>query len=192
MQTESIPSGCCQCGCGEQTPLATSTRPSRGYVKGEPLRFMPGHGKRKPLIDRVIAKMQVHPLGCWEYTGATSNGYGRVQSDQGAAGTIGTHRVMYEEFFGEIPSETLDHLCLNTRCMNPAHLEPVTKAENTRRQVAGGRGGDPGSVNREKTHCVHGHELSGDNVRILTGSRPGRACRACEREHSRRYRAKRA
>ncbi|MGH9151353.1 MAG: HNH endonuclease [Acidimicrobiales bacterium] len=28
---------------------------------------------------------------------------------------------------------TLDHLCRDRRCVNPAHLEPVTVAENLRR-----------------------------------------------------------
>ena len=39
------PSGLCQCGCGQLTPIAKSTRPNRGWVKGEHVRFMPGHGR---------------------------------------------------------------------------------------------------------------------------------------------------
>lgn len=33
----------CECGCGKFTKVATSTRPQRGWVKGEPLRYARGH-----------------------------------------------------------------------------------------------------------------------------------------------------
>lgn len=36
----------CECGCGEQTPIATATR--RGYRAGDAMRFVHGHNRRKP------------------------------------------------------------------------------------------------------------------------------------------------
>lgn len=36
----------CECGCGQPAPLATGTRPSRGEIKGQPKRFVHGHGTR--------------------------------------------------------------------------------------------------------------------------------------------------
>lgn len=36
----------CECGCGEPTPLCQYTNRNYGYVKGEPLRFIPGHHKK--------------------------------------------------------------------------------------------------------------------------------------------------
>jgi hypothetical protein len=46
----------------------------------------------------------------------------------------GAHRWMYEQKIGPIPKGlVIDHLCRNTRCVNPDHLEPVTRGENTRR-----------------------------------------------------------
>lgn len=51
------------------------------------------------------------------------------------------HRVAYEALVGRIPDGlTLDHLCENKRCVNPDHLEPVTRAENLRRHAERHRG----------------------------------------------------
>jgi hypothetical protein len=33
----------CECGCGQQAPLAKKTCHRRGYKRGQPVRFMPGH-----------------------------------------------------------------------------------------------------------------------------------------------------
>jgi hypothetical protein len=55
-------------------------------------------------------------------------------------GTDKVHRVVYRLLVGTIPEGlTLDHLCFVPCCCNPDHLEPVTRAENTRRQMAAGR-----------------------------------------------------
>lgn len=48
------------------------------------------------------------------------------------------HRAVYDEIVGPIPyGLTLDHLCANPPCVNPAHMEPVTPGENRK------RGGSP-------------------------------------------------
>jgi hypothetical protein len=38
-----MPSGICECGCGQATQLCTHTVALRGVVKGQPLRFVAGH-----------------------------------------------------------------------------------------------------------------------------------------------------
>jgi hypothetical protein len=44
------------------------------------------------------------------------------------------YHVYYERAKGPIPAGmVLDHLCKNTRCVNPDHLEAVTQVENMRR-----------------------------------------------------------
>lgn len=48
----------CECGCGAPAPIATSTHRPRGYVRGEPVRFIQGHGQRgKPKSDVALANM---------------------------------------------------------------------------------------------------------------------------------------
>lgn len=68
---------------------------------------------------------------CWNWTGALAKGYGRINC---AGDKWLAHRWSYEHHVGPIPEGLdIDHLCENTRCVNPEHLEPVTGAENTRR-----------------------------------------------------------
>ncbi len=82
--------------------------------------------------------------GCWLWIGSTNTrGYGRIYVN---GKTRPAHRLCYELLRGSIPPGLhLDHLCRVPCCVNPAHLEPVTCAENIRRgqtgkwQTKGGR-----------------------------------------------------
>lgn len=141
--------------------------------------------KSTPAHERIMARVTINDNGCWIYQGALNHGgYGMVQFGRGI-GTDRTHRVMYQHHRGKLPDDvTLDHLCANTACCNPDHLEPVTRAENARRQWRDGRA-DPGRKNREKTHCPYGHPYDDENTRIDRTGR--RFCRACAR---RRYHEK--
>lgn len=56
----SVPRGLCQCGCGKKTPLANHNDKSKGWVKGEPIRFIRGHTivlhRRKIGADNIGTK----------------------------------------------------------------------------------------------------------------------------------------
>ena len=75
---------------------------------------------------------------CWEWTSAIDTyGYGIFQRSHPKRQSVKAHRVSYELSVGPIPNGlTLDHLCYNTKCVNPKHLEPVTKSENSIRAAA--------------------------------------------------------
>ena len=119
------------------------------------------NASRIPLEDSY----KITDAGCWEWTrSVTSDGYGQARR-RDVRGNTGAHRVVYSELVGPIPEGmTLDHLCRNTRCVNPAHLEPVTLAENIRRASA------------IRTSCRQGHPLDG---RRTDGTR---YCLTCHRE----------
>lgn len=115
--------------------------------------------------------------GCWRWDGhKDQKGYGGVSVKiNGRFRNLRAHRYLYELMVGPVAKELhLDHLCRNPSCVNPAHLEPVTPRENTMRGVG------PTKVNAEKTHCLRGHPLSGDNVYRKPGTPNWRQCRKCQ------------
>lgn len=118
---------------------------------------------------------------CWLYAGTIHpDGYGLIQAKvNGKWKLLRAHRVVYESEVGEIPAGMVsDHLCRVRRCVNPAHIEIVTNAENTRRAHAW------------LTHCKHGHPF--DEVNTIHIKATGhRRCRTCMRQQQLRYNAKR-
>lgn len=96
--------------------------------------------RKKTRIKKIITSLYIKNFEkfidktdyCWNWTGAINlNGYGHLTLINGSARA---HRVSYEIYVGEIPSGlVIDHLCSNRKCVNPAHLEPVTQEENMRR-----------------------------------------------------------
>lgn len=133
------------------------------------------------LPPNMASKIAVSHAGCWDWQGAkNSRGYGCVTNGKGTS--MLAHRRAYMELVGEIPEGLqIDHLCMNKACVNPAHLEPVTQLENTRRASA------------LITHCKQGHPFEGDNLRVVThrAGKPHRVCVTCQRAWSRASSAKR-
>lgn len=120
---------------------------------------------------------------CWVWKAAlTQYGYGIFRIGGRDGFNIGAHRYAYKEMFGSIPGGLdLDHLCRNRKCVNPAHLEPVTRQENVLRGVS------PAARQAKQTHCIHGHELMGANLYLRNDGRRG--CRTCRAAAMKRLQA---
>lgn len=149
--------------------------------------------QRKDAIGRTTAEVMERRFwdkvsigdGCWEWlAGKTGSGYGAISIPNSGQRMIGAHRYAYELMRGAIPEGLhIDHLCRNPGCVNPAHLEPVTSAENIRRsRIAVER--------RGRTHCPQGHPYDEENTYRNPNS-GDRACRECGRENCRRRRRRR-
>lgn len=137
------------------------------YIVGDPVaRFWSKVDKAGPL------PLWAPFLGpCWHWTGATSNGYGRVRVDVDRP----AHRFAYELLVGPIPDGlVIDHLCRVRHCVNPAHLEAVTNAENIL------RGNGFSARHARKTHCPKGHPY--DEANTLIRADGSRNCIACGRD----------
>jgi hypothetical protein len=115
-----------------------------------------------PIIDRLLSRRRIGSEGCWLWLGAKVRGYGVVSV---SGRTQYVHRIAYELFVTSVAEGlTLDHLCHQPACFNPAHLEQVSRAENARRMPREGR--------RRRT-CFNGH------VRDDVGINPDGSCAAC-------------
>lgn len=110
---------------------------------------------------------------CWNWTSSKRKGYGAFGLRNRK--TIRAHRWAYENQVKKIPAGlTVDHLCRNRSCVNPAHMELVTNKENILRGIG------PTARNKLKTHCINGHSLADAKI-----SKKGRNCRTCANFHNR-------
>lgn len=136
---------------------------------------VPGEPQGKAL-QRVLRDAR-EVGGCWlPALKPDRKGYIRAKV-QGRS--VPVHRLAYSTLVGAIPEGlTLDHLCRNPSCCNPAHLEPVTVAENIRR-------GTQGKAQAAKTHCIRGHAFTPENTYRPPGKNE-RACRECQRINGRK------
>lgn len=137
--------------------------------------------------DRIIfdyfLERVVFEDDCWPWNGYANKvtGYGTVHV---GGQNLLAHRVSWELFRGPIPKDMqIDHLChgadpdcpgrkcRHRLCVNPAHLEVVTSAENTRRGLLHTK------YRRRPTHCKYGHEFTEENTSF--DARGRRMCKTC-------------
>ena len=138
---------------------------------------------------RFLNRVSIDAGGCWDWLGSKTAGrtpgYG-LFTCQGKR--YRAYRIAYEIFGGYIPSKyVIDHLCRNTSCVNPEHLESVTNRENMM------RGQSPAAQCFRSSHCSRGHEFTVENTFINPprkghGNGTFRVCRECKRLRDQKYR----
>lgn len=120
---------------------------------------------------------------CWLWLGSQQfNRIGRLT--YGVAHFNGkkiyAHRLAYVAFVGQIPEGlTIDHLCRNTLCINPWHLEPVPIHINL------ARGESPSAKAARRDKCLHGHKFDGRKKTRGGWQRTCSECRAQEQIRAR-------
>lgn len=140
-----------------------------------------------PIIRFMSHVRRVREHECWLWDGMRAGerrryGVFRPGSRQDDP-RVYAHRFAYEAWIGPIPEGMeLDHVkergCLTTLCVNPSHLEPVTRAENMRRT--------------RLTRCRSGrHDLTDPENMQWDKHGRRRGCRPCLLERARRNAAAR-
>lgn len=170
--------------------------------------------RREPMAVRFWRKVEKREDGCWIWLGARSlklkKPYGMFRVNNTM--TRRAHVLSYELYYGPVPEgKELDHLCRETLCVNPQHLEPVTHGENIKRGVEHGSYRNNRAHVRQRSalgtflpepldiehvqsrhstrpegYCSNGHKMEGDNVGTY---QYGQRCRTCSREATARTRA---
>lgn len=130
------------------------------------------------VLRKFFSNLAMNHDLCIEWNGTKNNkGYGQLPY-RGYPFLV--HRLSYFMFKGNLPpfpERELDHLCRNRQCVNPYHLEIVTRKEN---QL---RGMSPWAMNSRKTHCVKGHSLMGSSNVYFRKDRRGRECKKCRTQN---------
>ena len=109
---------------------------------------------------------------CWPWTAQVrKGGYGGFRMGRRQ---LAHHAAVILDGRNIPEGMVVDHTCRNRLCVNPSHLRVVDVRTNTIENSAA-----PAAINAAKTHCVHGHALSGEN--LISRKRGGRDCRACLR-----------
>lgn len=128
------------------------------------------------IIDRFWSKVD-RSGECWLWlAGKTDDGYGGWSYPlAGGLVTMRAHRFAFLITYGALnPDLVLHHTCETPLCVRPDHLIEMTQAAHMAITP-----GTYGHIWGAKTHCVRGHELSGDNLYQRGLERGARVCKAC-------------
>lgn len=135
---------CIAPGCDK--PVDLRTFECRGHRERREKHGAYGDGSLKEIRPRGLSMAEAlawygsdeTESGCWEFRGSRDDyGYGQMWFEGRA---LRAHRAAYLTNHGSIPDGwVVRHRCDNPPCVNPAHLEVGTLADNNRDRAERGR-----------------------------------------------------
>lgn len=127
------------------------------------------------LGDRFWSKVSKIPGGCWEWVARGSGGYGSFRF---AGKNTHPHRLAcagyYDKKLADLKGLVVHHNCKNKGCVNPKHLELMTKFVHSIELDSAA------SIQRDKKFCPQGHLYWGANV-FTEKDKNGRVHRRCKK-----------
>lgn len=107
----------CACGCGEPAVYA--------------VRHIRANERLRLTKEDCVIEDTGYETPCWLFKKDRAGRYTIIRI---RGKSIMAHRAMYEQEIGPIPKPlVIDHLCAQTKCIRPDHLEAVTSRVNLRR-----------------------------------------------------------
>ena len=141
---------------------------------------------RKPRdpTERLMEHISPEPnSGCWLWTGYCDQ-WGYARGSYLNRKGVHVHRVAYMLFVGPIlPGLEINHKCRVKCCINPEHLEAVTRKQHIAIDddliSAGRQKASHASATAQlaRTHCRRGHPFSDSNLKIHKNG--VRQCKKC-------------
>lgn len=135
--------------------------------------------ERMPIESRFWNKIASTATGCWLWGAAIArNGYGRFAYD---GNMREAHRYAYRLLVDDIPEGMeIDHTCAVRHCVNPQHLQLVSRGFNAKQGGQRRR-----ERERAKPACKNEHPWTAETTKIQHGSR--RRCGICQTENFKAY-----
>lgn len=128
----------------------------------------------RPVRARFMDRVSIAVNGCWVWDHVSPSARYGVMYAEGRKQLA--HRVSYELFVGPLQEGlVIDHLCANTHCVNPRHLQQVTQQVNVARH------------HDKQTQCKRGHPYTEESTLIRGNTRH---CRPCGAIRNREYYAR--
>lgn len=146
------------------------------WIQSEVRYWMEITYNKEYLMIELAKKVVVNEFGCWEWgKNIESKNYASFKV-AAINKLLPAHRFSYELYRRMVKRELeMDHLCRNPCCVNPWHVEPVTRAENLRRVI-------PYMVGSQEPCCYYGHPFTQENT--IEQKWGQRLCRTCMQELS--------
>jgi HNH endonuclease len=166
----------CACGCGSVVLPRSRNRQSR---------FIRGHSFGRPplteaaIIQRFWARV-VRGEGCWGWTG-----WLRKADQRPIYRARYAYVWSYELTIGPVPPGYIcHHVCENSQCVNPYHIQLMTQGEHLKLH---GNTGD--HYQAHKLRCPQGHPYDDANTYVYHRKDGGveRHCRLCRSDAKRRW-----
>lgn len=113
------------------------------------------------LKEWFFNKKDIKENGCWEWNGTINGGYGKLQI---CRKRLLAHRLALELYLDrEVPKELeVRHMCHNSICINPLHLQEGTHKENMQDMIDANRQSKGERLSKVLTGIKH-KKANGEN-----------------------------
>lgn len=142
------------------------------------------------LLDRLMRRRTITESGCWLFNGPNSTNKREIYISDKNYLVARVSAYIHKGLNLDNPNILVCHECREENCWNPEHIYLGNTSTNTLDSVRDGTFKNP---NTGKTHCKHGHPLTGNNLYLhldLQGN-THRWCKTCRSNVATRHRVRR-